>query len=452
MKKIILFSVVLYYASLLTATENKVAITIYNNNLALVKDIRTLEISKGQSKIEFTDVSASIDPTSVHFKSLTAPDAVSILEQNYEYDLVNAEKILDKYIDKEITVFTEHDGPFKGKLLNSSSKNITVQMPEGNLKIISMKSIINVDFPKLPDGLITKPTLVWTLENQNPGNHNTEVSYLTSGIKWHAEYVAVSKKEDTILELSSWVSIDNKSGTDYKNAKLKLVAGEVNRAKDIRPRSMLMKDEAVTFAAAKPQFEEKAFFEYHIYTLQRTTTLNNNQIKQISLFPTSETKAEKLYIYEGATYANDVRVNLEFKNSKSQGLGIPLPQGKVRVYKEDEADKMLEFIGEDFIDHTPKDEKVRIYLGNAFDIKGERTQISRRKVSDRVREETWEIKLRNHKNTDVKVLIVEKFWGDWEILKYSHPYKKKDANTVDFNVSVPKDKEVIVNYTVSFKW
>lgn len=453
MKKISFLLIVVVFASLLIAAENDVAITVYNNRMALVKDVREIDLDKGNIEVKFRDVAATIDPTSVHFKSLTASNDVSILEQNYEYDLVNQDKVLEKYIDQEITVFTKQDGPFKGKLLSHRGGSILLQMDSGNLKSVATNAVINIDFPSLPEGLITRPTLVWHLNNSGKnGAHKTEVSYLAGNIDWHAEYVAVSKKEDTELELNSWVSIDNQSGTDYENARLKVVAGDVNLAQrpsaDRFRKGVMMAAEA----APAPQFEEKSFFEYHLYTLQRRTTIKNNQIKQISLFPTTTTRIDKIYLYNGSRFPEDVRVNLEFKNSKEFGLGIPLPMGKIRVYKEDDADQSLEFVGEDYIDHTPKDEKVRIYVGNAFDIKGERTKKSQRKIADKAREETIEIKIRNHKETDIEVLVEENVWGDWEIRNQSHPYKKKDANTIAFKVPVKKDAETVVEYTVLYKW
>ena len=436
---------------LFAAHAAEISITVYNDNLALVKDVRSMKLGDGTSEIKFTDVAAQIDPTSVHFKSLSSPEAVSILEQNFEYDLVNSKKILEKYVDEEITVFTKDGGPYTGNLLSASDGNIILQPKEGNLKIISAESILSVDFPKLPEGLITKPTLVWLLKNDKAGSHNTEVSYLTSGIEWHAEYVAVSKKNDSVLELNAWVSVDNRSGAAYDNAKLKLIAGDVHRVQTPRPMAM-KRGMAVMAEMADAGFEEKSFFEYHLYTLQRRTTLKNNQIKQISLFPTAEAKVKKLYIYEASRNGDDVRVNLEFKNSAKVGLGIPLPKGKLRVYKEDEADKSLEFIGEDYIDHTPKNEKVRVYLGNAFDIKAERAQKDQKKLSKRSREESYEVKIRNHKEEDVSVTVVEKFWGDWEIKKSTHDFVKKDAYSAEFILPVKKDGETVLEYTVFMKW
>ncbi|MFQ6093027.1 MAG: DUF4139 domain-containing protein [bacterium] len=433
------------------AQEKDVAVTVYNNNLALVKDVRTLELKKGEIEVKFTDVASQIDPTSVHFKSITAPEKVAILEQNYEYDLVSPSKILEKYIDKKIRVFTEGDKVYEGTLLSYREGDIVLSEPEGGIRTLRGKSIRHIEYPALPEGLITRPTLIWLLQNDKRGKHRTEVSYLTNGVNWHAEYVAVVNPEDTRLELGGWVSIDNKSGATYENAKLKLIAGEVHRVEE---RRRLMRERTYALeakAAAVPQFEEKAFFEYHMYTLQRRATIKDRQIKQMSLFPNAEVEARKIFTYDGRQDDKKVRVNLEFKNSQAAGLGIPLPKGKVRVYKED-VDKSLEFIGEDLIDHTPKDEKVRIYLGNAFDIVGERTVIERERIADRVREEKVEIKLRNHKDVDVTVVVVEHLYGDWKIISSSQEYRKKDAKTIEFDVRVAKDAESVLTYRVRYTW
>jgi hypothetical protein len=432
--------------------QEEVAITVYNNNLALVKDRRNIELKSGVNPLQFKEVAARIDPTSVHFKSITAPDKVAILEQNFEFDLVNTSKLLEKYVDQEITVITKENA-YLGVLLSGAQSQIMLREKSGTIRVINNEAILNLEFPKLPEGLITRPTLVWLLDNKKAGKHQTQVSYLTEGVKWHAEYVAVSLKNDTALELSGWVSIDNRSGATYENARLKLVAGDVHRVEPPRaPRLQKRMDTFMATAEAAPQFEEKEFFEYHLYTLQRPATVKDNQIKQISLFPSAETKVEKIYVYDGQYYPEKVRVNLEFRNSKAAGLGMPLPAGKIRVYKEDEADKSLEFIGEDQIKHTPKDEKVRIYLGNAFDIVGEREQKERRQLGKRSREESFEIKLRNHKKEDVQVTVVEHAWGDWEIRQSSHKYHKKDANQFEFSVDVPKDGETVVTYTILTRW
>lgn len=424
-----------------------VSITVYNQNRGLVKDSRDLAIEKGVSALSFTDVAAQIDPTSVHFKSRTAPDKIQILEQNYEYDLVGAQKILRKAVDGSIRVVTEEGEVFVGTLLTASGGDVVIRTQDGSVQVIQSDAIQHFDFSKLPEGLITRPTLVWMVKNEGPTQHEAEISYLTGGLNWHAEYVAVVNTNDTKLDLSGWVSIDNQSGTTYPDAKLKLVAGDVNVVEDRMVRKSGAQFDALRVAEAAPQFEEKSFFEYHLYTLQRRATLKDNQTKQISLFPSADTEIEKRYIYDGRRHADKVRVNVEFRNSKKAGLGMPLPKGKIRVYKED-TDGALEFIGEDQIDHTPKDEDVRIFLGNAFDLVGERTVTDSRKISNRSREETIEVTLRNHKDEDVVIRVVEHFWGDWRILEKTHEPVEKDAGKAEFDVPVSPGEEAVMRVKV----
>jgi hypothetical protein len=439
------------------SAESSVAVTIYNQDLGLVKDVRELEFQKGKSVIKFTDVAAQIDPTSVHFKPVDVADKVAILEQNYQYDLVSSSKILEKYIDKEIELFTKGEGTsgqeksYKGVLLSYSNENLTLKEPEGAIRIVRLNEVRDMYFPSLPEGLITKPTLVWLLDSQVSGKRKAEVSYLTSGINWHAEYVAVVDQMDQNLELAGWVSIDNRSGATYEEAKVKLIAGEVHRVREEIPLPRLGKGEVMEMAAGAPQFEEKPFFEYHLYTLLRPATIKDNEIKQVSLFPTTNVKVKKIFTYDGARDEENVKVELEFKNSEADGLGMPLPQGKIRVYKAD-VDKSLEFVGEDLIDHTPKDEKVRVFLGNAFDIVGEKKRTDFKQISKDVTEESFEIKLRNHKEEGVEVVVVEHLYSytTWEIIESNFKYEKKDAGTIEFKIPLAKDEEKIINYTVRY--
>ncbi len=421
-----------------------VGLTVYNNDLGLVKDTRSLEFEQGTTTLKFTDVAAAIDPTSVSFSVTESPDAVRILEQNYQYDLVGADKILQKYIDRSIQVITKEDKLFEGVLL-SASGGLTLQEADGGIRIVDREHVRDLHFPKLPEGLITRPTLVWLLDSDLAGSHDAEVRYLTKKIKWHAEYVATVSANDQSLNIGGWVSIDNRSGATYENAKLKLIAGDVHTVEEKRPRRFT---DAMALAVprAAPQFEEKEFFEYHMYTLSRRSTVRDNETKQISLFAPTDVTAKKIYTFEGARDNKKVRVNLEFENSEEAGLGMPLPKGKIRVMKADE-DGSLEFVGEDLIDHTPKDEKVRVYLGNAFDIVGERVVKDQRSVTRTTGEEDIEITLRNHKNDAVTITVIERIWGDWSILKSSHEYRKKDATTVEFDITVPADGEEVLTYT-----
>jgi hypothetical protein len=433
------------------AGEPQIAITIYNDNLALVRDVRRLDLNKGLTEVSFADVAALIDPTSVHFTSLTAPDRVAILEQNYEYDLVSPSKLLERYLDKDIRVFLKDDKMYEGRLLSAREDDVVLSDAEGGIITLRGEAVSHVVYPALPEGLMTRPTLVWLVESERAGTHQAEVSYLTNGISWHAEYVAVVNAEDTQLDLGGWVSIDNQSGATYQDARLKLIAGEVHRVED---RRQMRRDQVLSFeakAVGAAQFEEKSFFEYHMYTLQRPATIKDRQMKQMSLFPNAAAAVRKVYVYDGSQNDKDVRVNVEFTNSTASGLGMPLPGGKLRVYKEDH-DGSLQFIGEDLVDHTPRDEKVRVFLGNAFDIVGERKVADSRKITDQVREETIEVRLRNHKNTAVTVVVVEHLYGDWKIISSSTDYRKKDARTIEFDVPVAKDEESVVTCTVRYSW
>ncbi|MCX5800999.1 MAG: DUF4139 domain-containing protein [Candidatus Eisenbacteria bacterium] len=424
----------------------EVAVTVYNENIALVKELRKMSFPRGESQVEFRDVAARIDPTSVHFVSKTNPKSVSILEQNYEYDLVSAAKILQKYVDNRITVFTKDEKVFEGTLLSFDAQNLVLgpEEKQGPVTVVSRENVRDVSFPALPGGLITKPTLVWKILSESAGANEVEVSYLTDGLNWHAEYVAVSDLKDENLGVAGWVSVENNSGATYENAKLKLVAGNIHRVVTQLPRTLYKTDELGSQMAAP--VTERAFFEYHLYSVEKPTTVKDNEIKQISLFPETKTAVKKVFTYDGANYPDQVRITLEFVNSEAAGLGIPLPKGKVRVYKED-VDKALEFVGEDAIEHTPKGEKVRVYVGNAFDVVGERATESVRQITRTLREETTRIKLRNHKEEAVDIIVVEHIWGQWSMIANSLPFVKKDANTIEFTAKVLAGQEVVLTYT-----
>ncbi|MCC6444637.1 MAG: hypothetical protein IT210_14415 [Armatimonadetes bacterium] len=446
-----------------TAEKSGMEITVYNQNLGLVKDRRTMTLQKGFNEIRLSDVAAQIDPTSVHFKSLTDPNGVSILEQNYEYDLISPQKLMEKYIGKEITVKIgeKQDTVLTGTLLSVQGDGLVIRTAE-KIVIVPNASRL-VEFPELPEGLISKPTLFWQVQADKGGEHQTELSYLTHGISWKADYVVVVNAKDTQTDLNGWVTLNNNSGAAYKDASVKLIAGDINLIQPEVREMMAARGGFVDSAAkAAPQFEEKSFFEYHMYTLQRKATIRENETKQIALLEAAGVPVQKVYVFEptvrrtwnirpGSNPETKVQVKLEFKNSKENHLGMPLPKGKVRVYKAD-TDGSLQFVGEDEIDHTPKDETLRLYVGDAFDLVGERKQMNVQQISDRVREETVEITFRNHKDEAVEIVAVEKLWGDWEILQSSVPHRKKDASTVEFPVKVDKDGEAKVTYRVRFKW
>jgi len=448
MKAIILILTVFIITPLVFCDE--ISLTIYNENLALVHEFRTLDFKKGFSVYDFTGIPSRIIPTSVHFRA----DGISVLEQNYEYDLASTDKISKKFIGEMIRIFTESGELFEGVLQPSDGGSTILIDSEGKVKVVQRDKIIHTEFPRMPENFLTKPTLVWQLESEKAGKNRSEISYLTEGMNWHAEYVAVTGREK--LGFTGWVSIENNSGMEFANAKLKLMAGEIHRAerRDYADNFATMAEMPRAVGGAK-QFEEKSFFEYHLYTLQRPATLKNYQIKQISLFPEAFAEFEQEYVLEAGRRvgAGNVQVFFKFKNSKKTGLGMPLPAGKIRVYQQDD-DGSQEFIGEDWIKHTPRDEEVRIQVGEAFDIIGEKKTIDTRRISNQVTEMDFEISLRNRKDEPVEIIVKDNFYGDWTIIKSSHDFEQKDAYTAELKVQVPPhkvDEELLIRYTVRIK-
>jgi hypothetical protein len=442
--------------------QTGVAVTIYNVNLGLVKDQREIRLTRGVGELRFMDVASQIIPTSVYIKSLVDPDSLQILEQNYEYDLLNPQKLLDKYVGKEVKLYyknpyTEREEIVAATLLSNNGGPIFKIGDE-----ITYGHPGRIIFPGVPENLISKPTLVWLIENNLSKAQKVEASYLTNGINWRADYVVTLNDKDDMADLSGWVTIDNKSGTTYKNARLKLVAGDVNRVKDEYEYKDKMLRVAEMAGKAAPQFKEEEFFEYHIYTLQRPSTIKENQTKQISLVTADNIPVKKELLFYGARYYyyslygeaisnQKVGVFVEIENKKENNIGIPLPKGTVRVYKHDN-EGSLQFVGEDSIDHTPKDEKVRIKLGDAFDVVGSRKQTDWKKIAYDTYEAGYEISLRNHKKEDVVVKVIEPIPGDWKMLSSSHEYKKTEAFTAEFNIPVPKDKETKLTYRVRMRF
>jgi hypothetical protein len=442
--------------------QSEIAITVYNADLGLVKDVRNIKLGLGTSELRFMDVASRIIPTSVYIRSLKDPDSLRILEQNYEYDLLNPQKLLDKYVGKKVKLYmknfyTEREEVVEATVLSNNGGPVFQIGDE-----ITYGHPGRIIFPGVPEDLISKPTLVWLLENSLSATQKVEASYLTNGINWRADYVLTLNQGDDRADLAGWVTIDNRSGATYRNAKLKLVAGDVHRIKDKRE----MRDNKVMYAARarveEEQFVEEEFFEYHIYTLQRSSTIKNNQTKQISLMSSDNIPVGKELVFRGAQHyyrsqygenipRQKVAVYVEIENRKNNNLGMPLPKGIVRVYKHDR-EGILQFVGEDLIDHTPKDEKIRIKLGDAFDVVGSRKQTSWEKIARDTYEAGFEILLRNHKKEDVTVKVIEPVPGDWKMLSTSHDYKKTEAFTAEFNVMVPKDTEVKINYKVRMRF
>jgi len=424
-----------------------ISVTVYNSNLGVISEKRTLKFEKGIGSLAFRDVPALIDANSVGF-TVEGNRNISILEQNYAYDLVSPDKMYQKYIDKDIELIDKEGKLYSGTLLAYSGGAVTIKEKSGRIKIVLLANVSEVNFPNLPDGLITQPTLFWKYSSDFSGDVNCEVGYSTSGIGWSAEYVGLLDPNETQLDLSGWAAIENNSGKTYADATLKLVAGDIHRA---QPQGYPVADGYVrTMAKAEEGgFQEKAFFEYHLYTLPRKATVADREIKQISLFEPAVAKVSKIFRYRPEYSAKAVEVAIRFNNSKTTGLGMPIPAGRVRIFKADDDGSRI-LLGEDWIEHTPKDEEMTLVVGNAFDIAAESRTMNQTRVTQYIEDQELEIELRNRKETPVTIEVSKKLYGFWEILDSNFEYKKKDANTIEFKIPVNANQTVVVKYKVRY--
>lgn len=440
---------------------------------AIVRHDRSYDIQRGVSNLRVADVAALIDPTTVTFTSRDVPET-RVLEQNFQFDLVSQAKLMERYLGERITVEQVRGDTvdlIEGVLLGLGD-GLTLRLDDGSIQ--ALRHWGNVRFSQLPGGLITRPTLEWMLDSPKGGEQAVRIAYETQGMTWWADYNVVYSEVGANrceLDLSAWVSIINQSGAGYQNSRVKLIAGDVHRAEMDRQQR-----DVVYRMAAAPEaegFQEKAFFEYHLYTLGRRTDLPNNSTKQIQLMPTAmgvdcakelvfaPTLGVGWYGYEqldrnyGTQGKADVDVYLRFANEEDQGLGVALPAGRIRVSQLDEADDSLEFIGEDVIDHTPRNEDVLIEMGNAFDVVGERIQTDFR-VDTRTRNlwETFEIKLRNHKEEAVEVTVLENLYrtANWKIENPSREFVKETSNRIRFEAKIAPEEEETISYTVHYSW
>jgi len=441
-----------------------VSLTVYNQNFAVVKERRLVDLVQGRSWVKFMDVASQIDATSVAFSSLTDPAGTKVLEQNYEFDLVSASKLLEKYIDKNLTIITQDGEMVSGKLMSSDGSQIVLKQASGEIVMLPrLKNVRDIIFGKLPEGLLTKPTLVWRVESRQGGKQLVKVAYMTNGMSWRSDYTLelVGNNEDAI-DWSGWVTVNNNSGTRYKDAGLKLMAGEVHRVADARgprERGMLLKTATEGGGRGGMEVVEKAFAEYHLYTVTEPTTLNDSQTKQIEFVKRGGVPVTKKYFYRGsmggywARPTNDVNVEIRFKNEKKINMGMPLPAGVVRLYKCDwEGEEHM--LGQDRIDHTPKDEELKFRMGNAFDVVGERKVMGQRRPSLRTYEEDIEIRIRNHKTQAVTVEVEEWMYryAEWNLLAQSQDGTKKDYQTMVWPLKVDANGEAKLTYTVRYSW
>jgi hypothetical protein len=485
------------------------ALTIYNADFAVVRQMIPLELEAGTNRVSFTDATAHIEPDSVILRDPTGHRTLQILEQNYRNDPVSQELLLSLNEGKTINFQVQHldaqgqahNEIVQGKIVRSGfvpryrAMNQNGEQDDqevyqqynpqntGDKPIIEINGQLQFTLPGLPlfptlgDNTILKPTLDWVLETDKPGSSEGELSYITGGLSWHADYNVIAPPQGDTIDLVGWITMDNQSGKEFDNARIKLMAGDVNKIKPPAvANAYLSYSEAKAPARVLP-VTEKAFDEYHLYTLERPTTLHDRETKQVQFVTASGVKSQRVYVYNGVAIDSDseadndyeqirndpnygirsnpkVWVMQEFKNSKANNLGMPLPKGRLRFYRRDD-DGQVEFIGENTIDHTPIDETIRVYTGNAFDIVGERRQSGYRLDTDHgVLDETVEIKVRNHKKAAVEVSVVEKLYRsvNWRIRQPSTPFKKLDAKTIEFRIQVPSDGEKVVTYTAHYSW
>ena len=441
--------------------QTELALTVYNSDLALVRDVRNVQLPRGTFDLRFMDIAATVNPATVHFRSLTEPSRVDVLEQNYEYDLLEPDKLLRKYVGRDVTLVrlvqnggTTREEEVKARLLSFNNAPV---WQIGN-EIVTGLNADHIRFPELPGNLYSRPTLIWSLENGGAARHRVEASYLATKLTWNADYVLTVSRDDKLADVDGWVTLTNGSGTAFRNAKLQLVAGDLNRVRplfDRREADFL----AAQSAVAERKMSQEAFSDYHLYTLDRKTTINNNETKQVSMLGATGFPVKKRYIVNGQSFyyrnvqnpgapiKDTVQVFYQFKNDASAGLGMPLPAGTVRVYQNDSKGG-TQFVGEDRIGHTPKDETLNLKIGNAFDVVAERKQVDFEKIASNVYEVEYEVAVRNHKATPVTVEVNEPIGGTWRIIRTSHEYTKTDAWAAQFNLSVPADGAATLKYRV----
>ena len=439
----------------------ELAVTVYNSDIALVRDVRDLQLPRGHFDLKFMDIAATVNPATVHFRSLTEPSRVNVLEQNYEYDLLEPDKLLRKYVGRDVTLVRRRlengqsrDEEVKARLLSYNNAPV---WRIGN-EIVTGLGADQIKFPELPGNLYTHPTLIWTLDNGGAAHHRVEASYLASKLSWNADYVLTVARDDKTADLDGWVTLANGSGTSFRNTKLQLVAGDLNRVRQVFARRIDMAAKDVMSVAEAPMAQE-SFSDYHLYTLGHKTTINNSETKQVSMLTGTGIPVRKRYVVEGqafyyrnaqhpgSTIKDTVQVFYRFKNEAGGGLGVPMPAGVVRVYQAD-SQGGTQFVGEDRVDHTPKDEELNLKIGNAFDVTCERKQTDFEKISPNVYEVEYEITLRNHKTSAVTVEVNEPLGGTWRMLRSSHEWNKTGAWAATFAVPVAPDATAVVKYRV----
>ncbi len=451
-------------------TREDVSLTVYNGGFAVVREVRPLVLQRGVTTLRFEGVPAQIDPTSLSLVSLTEPGGLSVLEQNYQYNLIGTRSVLDAAVGQRVRLvrqFGEQTVIEEGVLLSTPSQGRIIQLDDGRILVDPQGTI---ELLTRPEGLLSRPSLLWRLASERGGEHRVEARYLTEGMAWKADYVAVVNEAETEVDVTGWVTLTNNSGASYPAASLQLIAGDVRRVQPQRAvlLGMAAREEMDAMAAPAPPSQE-AFFEYHLYTFPTPTTIEENETKQLELLSAAEVGTRRRLVVDasgqyfpfyrrsrpgagGATNETAAAVVLEVENAESNNMGMPLPQGTVRVYKSDRRGN-LQFLGEDRIEHTPRGETLKLYIGDAFDVVATRREVSQRRISDREREIVVEVEVRNRKEVPAEVDVVERvFWGEWEITESSLPHERIDSRTAQFTVRLAADETETVRYTARMRY
>jgi len=444
--------------------QTDLSVTVYNSNIALIRDVRNLSLPNGVFRLKLMDIAATVNPATVHFRSLNEPDKVGILEQNYEYDLLEPAKLLHKYVGKEVTLVRSYmdNGSTKREEIKATllSDNNGPVWKIGN-DIVTGGYAESYRFPEVPPNLFDRPTLLMSLENSGSRKQQVETSYLANNLSWNSDYVLTVGRDDKAADLDGWVTLSNNSGTAFRNARLQLVAGDLNR---VQPAAVGgARDMVMAKAARAEQFAQENFSEYHLYSLGRKTSVEDKETKQISLLQGSGIPVEKHFVVNGQNFyyhnqqnpgspiKDNVMVFYKFRNEEKSGLGMPMPAGTVRVYQKDSKGSVL-FVGEDRIDHTPKDEALNIHIGNAFDVISERKQTDYKRIDTHTWEMEFEITLRNHKDTPITIEVNEPIGGDWEMVNSTYKYTKTAAWAAQFNVPVTSNGTSVLKYRIRARW
>ena len=451
-------------------SRETVSLTVYNGGFAVVREVRPMVLRRGVQAVRFEGVPAQIDPTSLSLVSLTDPGSLSVIEQNYQYNLIGTNSVLDAAVGQRVRLVRQIGDQMvaeEGVLISQPGQGRIIELDDGRVLVDPQGTI---ELLTRPPGLLSRPSLLWRLSADRDGEHDVEARYMTDGMSWKADYVAVVDQAETLVDLTGWVTLTNNSGASYPEAGLQLIAGEVRRVRpEVRGREVMLGAARADYAmAAPPPPEQEAFFEYHLYTFPTPTTIEERETKQLELLAASEVGVGRRLIFDGSgqyfPYRRQTRrpgavgnemsaaVVLELENAEANNMGMPLPAGTVRVYKAD-ARGNLQFLGEDRIDHTPRNETVRLYIGDAFDVVGTRREVSQRRISDNEREITIEVEVRNRKEVPATVDVVERvFWGDWEITQSSHDPVRLDARTAQFSVTLGPDETETVRYTARMRY